>query len=185
VKLALCGGHSGVVSRHLAAGWNIWLHELLDKRGCADPRGVFMSWDWRLSLKQAELIEYFDDMTWAWGAASLPSTKDTPAVPWPTALTQPQGTGSLEEVKRVEKEKEVLTKALLLALGVQQQQAAPAPADYRVSRCVAVCVCVCVCVCSLSFGSSVTKAARSTRQMCGSGGASIPRRRNASHLLVN
>ena len=144
MKLALCGGHSGVVSRHLAAGWNIWLHELLDKRGCADPRGVFMSWDRRLSLKQAELIEYFDDMTWAWGAASLPSTKDTPAVPWPTALTQPQGTGSLEEVKRVEKEKEVLAKALLLALGVQQQQAAPAPADYsqQVRRCVCVCVCV-------------------------------------------
>jgi hypothetical protein len=179
VKLALCGGRSGV---------KIQLVDYMDKHGMGDPRAVFMSWDEQFSLQEAEVIKYFDAMAWGWGAASLPSTKATPAVPRPTASTQPQGTGSLEEVKRVEKEKEcvrereeVLAKALLLAIGVQPQRAAPAPANYsqQVRRCV------CVCVCSLYSGSSVTKAARSTRQMCGSGGASIPRRRNASHLLVN
>ena len=142
MKLALCGGRSGV---------KIQLVDYMDKHGMGDPRAVFMSWDEQFSLQEAEVIKYFDAMAWGWGAASLPSTKDTPAVPWPTALTQPQGTGSSEEVKRVEKEKEcvrereeVLAKALLLALGVQQQQAAPAPADYsqQVRRCVCVCVCV-------------------------------------------
>ena len=135
MKLALCGGRSGV---------NIRLHEHVDKHGVEDPRAVFMSWDEQFSLQEAEVIKYFDAMAWGWGAASLPSTTATPAVPRPIASTQPQGTGSLEEVKRVEKEKEVLAKALLLALSVQQQQAAPAQADYsqQVRRCVCVCVCV-------------------------------------------
>jgi hypothetical protein len=105
VKLALCGGRSGV---------NIRLHEHVDKHGVEDPRAVFMSWDQRLSLQEAELIEYFDAMAASLGLglhplpakaaagkaaaaqpgktrgrAALASTKAAPVVPPPTASTQP------------------------------------------------------------------------------------------------